>query len=62
MAASNLKLIVGLGNPGDEYHLTPHNLGFMAVDRLAEQRVRPVPEMHKKETPSTSAAAARRAT
>jgi peptidyl-tRNA hydrolase, PTH1 family len=32
-----LKLIVGLGNPGYEYHLTPHNLGFMAVDRLAEQ-------------------------
>jgi len=32
-----LKLIAGLGNPGHEYHLTPHNLGFMAVDRLAEQ-------------------------
>jgi PTH1 family peptidyl-tRNA hydrolase len=32
-----LKLIAGLGNPGYEYHLTPHNLGFMAVDRLAEQ-------------------------
>ncbi len=31
-----MKLIVGLGNPGDEYHLTPHNLGFMAVDRLAK--------------------------
>jgi PTH1 family peptidyl-tRNA hydrolase len=31
-----MKLIVGLGNPGDEYHLTPHNLGFMAVDRVAE--------------------------
>jgi peptidyl-tRNA hydrolase, PTH1 family len=31
-----LKLIVGLGNPGYEYYLTPHNLGFMAVDRLAE--------------------------
>jgi PTH1 family peptidyl-tRNA hydrolase len=31
-----VKLIVGLGNPGHEYHLTPHNLGFMAVDRLAE--------------------------
>ncbi len=32
-----MKLIVGLGNPGFEYHLTPHNLGFMAVDHLAEQ-------------------------
>ena len=29
-------MIVGLGNPGYEYHLTPHNLGFMAVERLAE--------------------------
>jgi PTH1 family peptidyl-tRNA hydrolase len=34
---ADLKLIVGLGNPGYEYHLTPHNLGFMAVDRLAER-------------------------
>ena len=31
-----MKLIVGLGNPDYEYHLTPHNLGFLAVDRLAE--------------------------
>ncbi len=32
-----MKLIVGLGNPGIEYQFTPHNAGFLAVDRIAEQ-------------------------
>ena len=32
-----MKLIVGLGNPGIEYQFTPHNIGFLGVDRIAEQ-------------------------
>jgi len=30
-----VKLIVGLGNPGIEYQFTPHNLGFLVIDRIA---------------------------
>lgn len=32
-----VELIVGLGNPGDEYKHTRHNIGFTAIDRLASQ-------------------------
>ncbi len=32
-----MRLIVGLGNTGSEYAWTPHNLGFLAVDEIAER-------------------------
>jgi peptidyl-tRNA hydrolase, PTH1 family len=32
-----MKLIIGLGNPGQKYQATKHNAGFMAIDFLAEK-------------------------
>ena len=32
-----MKLIVGLGNPGNEYKNTRHNIGFMVLDKIADK-------------------------
>jgi peptidyl-tRNA hydrolase, PTH1 family len=36
-AKAGVVLVVGLGNPGIEYQFTPHNAGFLAIDRIAEK-------------------------
>ena len=42
-----MKLIAGLGNPGSQYEYTRHNIGFMAVDKIAKEFLIPM-EFEKK--------------
>ena len=52
-------LVVGLGNPGPEYVWTPHNAGFLAVDRIAEQEGVVVQNRRSKATTATCRIAGR---
>ncbi|HLW73331.1 MAG TPA: aminoacyl-tRNA hydrolase [Candidatus Babeliales bacterium] len=34
---NKIKIVIGLGNPGKQYHNTRHNIGFLVLDALAEK-------------------------
>jgi peptidyl-tRNA hydrolase, PTH1 family len=42
MSEKNIRLVAGLGNPGDAYAQTRHNIGFMVVDALSNEFSIPV--------------------
>jgi PTH1 family peptidyl-tRNA hydrolase len=44
-----MKVIIGLGNPGREYTNTRHNIGFMAIDHLAQELGAAIPVWEKSE-------------
>jgi PTH1 family peptidyl-tRNA hydrolase len=43
-----MTIIIGLGNPGDKYKKTRHNIGFMALDKYAEKNNFPEFKLQKK--------------
>lgn len=53
-------LLVGLGNPGIEYQFTPHNAGFLAIDRIAERCGATVNNRRSKALTATVAIAGKR--
>ena len=42
-----MKLIIGLGNPGEKYEKTRHNTGFLAIDKIADNFQFPSSEFHR---------------
>ncbi len=44
IGGKQVKLIVGLGNPGKEYEQTRHNIGFKVIDELSKELQIPLNE------------------